>query len=59
VRVLIFSPQGLLLVDIAILVFGVLSAIPLSHDDAKFPGYPWLVVCRFGVGIAAGGVTQA
>ena len=53
------SPQGLLLMDIVILVFGVLSATQLSHGDAKFPGYPWLLLCRFGVGVGAGGVPQA
>ena len=52
------SPQGLLLVAIIVLVFGILSAIPLSHDDTKYPGYPWLLLCQFGVGFGAGGDGQ-
>ena len=51
--------QGLFFVNVVILVFGVLSAIPVSSDEsAKFPGYPWLMVCRCGVGFGAGGATQ-
>ena len=55
----IMHMQGLLIVDMMILVFGVLSAIPVSADDSKVPGYPWLLICRFGVGFGAGGVPQA
>ena len=52
--------QGLFIVNVIILVFGVLSAIPVSSDDsAKLPGYPWLLICRCGVGFGAGGTTQA
>jgi len=48
----------LFIVDLVILVFGVLSAVPASSCDGKIPGYPWLLVCRFGVGIGAGGTSQ-
>ena len=51
--------QGLFIVDIVILVFGVLSAVPLTPGDVKIPGYPWLLLCRFGVGFGAGGTSQA
>lgn len=51
--------QGLLIVDLMLLVFGVLSAVPVSPDDVKIPGFPWLLVCRFGVGFGAGGTAQA
>ena len=44
--------------DIGILLFGILSAIPLSSDDDKSPGYGWLLFCRFGVGSFAGGTSQ-
>lgn len=50
---------GLLLVDIVILLFGLLSALPVSSDDSKIPSYPWLLICRFGVGFGAGGSGQA
>lgn len=47
--------------DIIILVFGVLSAVRVAPDDrsGKLIGYPWLLICRFGVGIGAGGTSQA
>ena len=51
--------QGLLIVDLMLLVFGVLSAVPVSPDDAKVPGYFWLLFCRFGVGFGAGGTAQS
>ena len=51
--------QGLLIVDLILLFFGILSAIPVSADDAKVPGYYWLLFCRFGVGFGAGGTAQA
>ena len=51
--------QGLLIVDVILLVSGVLSAIRMSPDDSKIPGYPWLLLCRFGVGFGAGGTAQA
>ena len=55
----ISSTQGLLIIDIMLLVFGVLSAVPVSAGDVKIPGYPWLLFCRFGVGFGAGGTAQA
>ena len=51
--------RGLFLVNLVILIFGVLSALKLSPDDARIPGYPWLLICRFGVGIGAGGSGQS
>ena len=50
--------KALLIVDIGILIFGVLSALKVSSDDGRLPGYPWLLICRFGVGFCAGGTTQ-
>lgn len=51
--------QGLLIVDVWILVFGVLSALKVSEGDDRDFGYPWLLICRFGVGFGAGGTSQA
>ena len=34
----------------SILMFGVLSALKVSAHDTRIPGYPWLLLCRFGVG---------
>ena len=51
--------KGLFVVIIVIFVFGVLSSLKVSSDDSKFPGYPWLLACRFGVGFGASGVSQA
>ncbi len=45
---------GLFMVNLLTLVFGLLSAIPVSSDDSKIPGFPWLLLCRCGVGFAAG-----
>lgn len=53
-----FTFQGLLIVVIMISVFGVLSAVPVSPDDSKIPGYPWLLLCRCCVGFGAAGVAQ-
>ena len=50
---------GLFIVNVSFLIFGILSAIPVSSDDSKIPGFPWLLACRFGVGFAAGGSGQA
>lgn len=48
------------MIDLAVLVFGILSAVPITSDPrAKIPGYPWLLLCRCGVGFGAGGVSQA
>ena len=41
-----------------LLSFGTLSAIKLTSDDRKLPGYPWLLVCRFGVGLGAACILQ-
>ncbi len=51
--------KGLLIVNIIILVFGMLSALKVSSEDSRLPGYPWLLVCRFGVGFGAGGAGQS
>ena len=48
----------LLIVDIDILVFGVLSALSVSSDDGRLPGFPWLLICLFGVEFCAGGTAQ-
>ena len=48
----------LLIADIAILVFGVLSALKMSPGDSRYPGYPWLIICRFFVGFSAAGTSQ-
>lgn len=50
---------GLLIIGLVILTFGVLSAVQLTPDDRKIPGYPWLLACRFGVGFGAGGGGQS
>ncbi len=55
---LIGRKTSLLLVDICILVFGLLSAAQISPDDGRTPGYPWILICRFGVGFSAGGTIQ-
>ena len=34
-----------------LLTFGSLSAVKLTPNDSKYPGYPWLLVCRLGVGL--------
>ena len=47
--------NGLFAMIIVILFFGVLSALQVSSGDSKIPGYPWLLTCRFGVGLGAGG----
>jgi len=49
-----------MLINVNILVFGILSAIPLTSDpQAKLPSYPWLLIFRTGVGFGAGGASQA
>ena len=50
--------KGLFIVNVVILIFGVLSALKVSPDDGRIPGYPWLLICRFGVGVGAGGTPQ-
>lgn len=50
---------GLFIVNVIILVFGLLSALRVSPNDSKIPGYPWLLFCRCGVGFGAGGVGQS
>ena len=47
--------KGLFISTVVVLIFGVLSALKVSPDDEKIPGYPWLLICRFGVGVGAGG----
>ena len=48
-----------ILISSLIFVSGVLSALQLSSDDARIPGYPWLLLCRFAIGFGVGGVAQA
>jgi len=38
---------SLFIAILVVLGFAVLSAIPVSSDDKKIPGYLWLLVCRF------------
>lgn len=49
------------MVDVWILIFGILSAIKVAPDDpsGKAFGYPWLLICRLGVGLGAGGTAQS
>lgn len=51
--------MGLFMVNVVVLVFAALSALQVSADDGKIPGYPWLLVCRFGLGFGAGGTGQS
>lgn len=51
--------RGLFIVNLIVLVFGVLSSLKLTPGDSRFPGYPWLLMCRFGVGFGAGGTGQS
>ena len=41
-----------------IFVSGVLSALQLSSNDARIPGYPWLLLCRLVIGFGVGGTSQ-
>jgi MFS family permease len=50
--------KGLLGMNVCVLVCGVLSAVQLTSNDDRLPGYPWLLLCRFGVGFGAAGITQ-
>ncbi len=52
------AKKGLFIVDLVILIFDILSALQISPGDAKLPGYPWLLITRFGVGFGAGSVLQ-
>ena len=45
--------------NLVLLIFGVVGALKLSSDDTRLPGYPWLLLCRFGVGFGASGIGQA
>ncbi len=42
-----------------VLISGVLSALKLTSDDARIPGYPWLLMCRFFVGFGISGAAQS
>jgi len=50
--------SSLLLVDISVVLCGLLSAVPVSMDDRREFGYPWLLFWRFGVGFSSGGTLQ-
>lgn len=50
--------KALVGMDIVVVVSGVLSALKLTANDDRIPGYPWLLLCRFGVGFGAAGITQ-
>ncbi len=55
---LIGRKTSLLLVDICVLIFGLLSAAQVSPDDNRKFGYPWLLICCFGVGFSSRGTMQ-
>lgn len=44
---------------LVILISAVCSALKLTPDDDRIPGYPWMLLCRFGVGFGASGIAQA
>lgn len=50
--------KALLVANLTILISGVLSALQLTSNDDRIPGFPWLLICRFGVGFGASGITQ-
>lgn len=50
--------NGLFIINMTILAFGVLSALRVSSGDTRLPGYPWLLICRFGVGFGSAGTDQ-
>ena len=39
--------------NLVTLIFGVLSALKLTSNDARLPGYPLMLLCRFGVGFGS------
>ena len=49
---------GIFVTSVLVVIFGILSALQISPEDSKIPGYPWLLVCRFFIGIATGGLMQ-
>ena len=51
--------KAFLIMTSFVLVSGILSALKLTPDDARIPGYPWLLLCRFFVGFGVAGVAQA
>ena len=50
--------KALVGMNLVVLVCGILSALKLTANDDRLPGYPWLLLCRFGVGFGAAGITQ-
>lgn len=40
------------------LISGVLSAIKLTSDDRRMPGYPWILLWRFGIGFGSSCIPQ-
>jgi len=51
--------KAFLAMTVFVLVSGILSALKLTPDDARIPGYPWLLLCRLFVGFGVSGVAQA
>ncbi len=49
--------NGLFIINIAVLTFQLLGTLQLSPEDAKFPGYPWLLTCLFCLGFAGSGIS--
>ena len=46
-------------ISIMVLTCGILCAVKLTPNDDRIPGYPWLLLCRFGVGFGVSGISQS
>ena len=51
--------KAIIAMSCLVLLSGVLSALKLTPDDNRIPGYPWLLGCRFFVGFGVAGSPQA
>ena len=51
--------KTLFVIILVTLIFAVLGAIKLTQDDARIPGYPWMLLCRCGVGFGVSGAAVA
>lgn len=45
-------------VTLVVMCFSIFSAVKMTADDGKIPGYPWILFCRFGIGTGMGFVTS-
>lgn len=50
--------KALIGMECVMLTFGVLSALKLTPGDKRIPGYPWILLCRFGVGLGTSCIPQ-